>query len=548
MKKIINKLFAGSLLAGMMLVSSCAGDYLDTAPTDSTGATDAVGTTANAMKALNGIAKIMTTQHSYFGGGFAGENNIMIQYESYPSENYNYNYYASGWSTIFNQEFHTRTNSIYDAYAWYYYYTIAGNANTILANIDNAEGTEAERNFVKASALTFRAYAFEKLVHYYCWRWQDSNNGASQGIVLRLDESTGGQGYATLAETYAQIYKDLDEAIMLFEQSGMDRNASQVWMPNINVAHAIYARAALTKQDYTKALTEAKLARQNYPLMSNAEYHAGFCNPTSEWIFGSFGSAQENNWYWSYGTQYACNGYYANAAGAANGAGSIGRELINRIPNNDARKALFLTEDKFPGYNFNDGSAMDLGYGILGMGDDEKKADALWEEAAAYCQKMAVSGLEAPYQAGYMYLGGQLKFYVFDTPGVSYLPFIRSSEMVLVEAEANYFLNDETAARAALVELNATSGRNPEYTCDKSGEALWNEIMDYRELELWGEGFAWSDYKRWNRDIVRHSFAEGGNAHISVAKTIPASGVNKWTWDVPLNETDYNDELNLGGK
>lgn len=548
MKKIINKLFAGSLLAGMMLVSSCAGDYLDTAPTDSTEATDAVGTTANAMKALNGIAKIMTTQHSYFEGGFAGENNIMIQYESYPSENYNYNYYASGWSPIFNQEFHTRTNSIYDAYAWYYYYTIAGNANTILANIDNAEGTEAERNFVKASALTFRAYAFEKLVHYYCWRWQDSNNGASQGIVLRLDESTGGQGYATLAETYAQIYKDLDEAIMLFEQSGMDRNASQVWMPNINVAHAIYARAALTKQDYTKALTEAKLARQNYPLMSNAEYHAGFCNPTSEWIFGSFGSAQENNWYWSYGTQYACNGYYANAAGAANGAGSIGRELINRIPNNDARKALFLTEDKFPGYNFNDGSAMDLGYGILGMGDDEKKADALWEEAAAYCQKMAVSGLEAPYQAGYMYLGGQLKFYVFDTPGVSYLPFIRSSEMVLVEAEANYFLNDETAARAALVELNATSGRNPEYTCDKSGEALWNEIMDYRELELWGEGFAWSDYKRWNRDIVRHSFAEGGNAHISVAKTIPASGVNKWTWDVPLNETDYNDELNLGGK
>lgn len=548
MKKIINKLFAGSLLAGMMLVSSCAGDYLDTAPTDSTGATDAVGTTANAMKALNGIAKIMTTQHSYFKGGFAGENNIMIQYESYPSENYNYNYYASGWSPIFNQEFHTRTNSIYDAYAWYYYYTIAGNANTILANIDNAEGTEAERNFVKASALTFRAYAFEKLVHYYCWRWQDSNNGASQGIVLRLDESTGGQGYATLAETYAQIYKDLDEAIMLFEQSGMDRNASQVWMPNINVAHAIYARAALTKQDYTKALTEAKLARQNYPLMSNAEYHAGFCNPTSEWIFGSFGSAQENNWYWSYGTQYACNGYYANAAGSANGAGSIGRELINRIPNNDARKALFLTEDKFPGYNFNDGSAMDLGYGILGMGDDEKKADALWEEAAAYCQKMAVSGLEAPYQAGYMYLGGQLKFYVFDTPGVSYLPFIRSSEMVLVEAEANYFLNDETAARAALVELNATSGRNPEYTCDKSGEALWNEIMDYRELELWGEGFAWSDYKRWNRDIVRHSFAEGGNAHISVAKTIPASGVNKWTWDVPLNETDYNDELNLGGK
>ena len=379
MKKILNKLFTGSLLACMVLVSSCAGDYLDTAPTDSTGASDAVGTTANAMKALNGIAKIMTTQQYYFGQGFAGENNIMAHYENYPSENYLYNMYASGWSPIHNQEFHTRTNSIYDAYAWYYYYTIIGNANTILTNIDNAEGLQTEKDFVKASALTFRAYAFEKLVHYYCWRWQDSNNGASQGLVLRIDESTGGQGYATLAETYAQIYKDLDEAIALYNQSGMDRDAAQVWMPNVNVAHAVYARAAITKQDYTKALSEAKLARQNYPLMSNAEYQSGFCNPTSEWIFGCFGGSQENNWYWSYGTQFACNGYYASANNT--GAGAIGRELINRIPDNDARKALFLTEDKFPGYDFNDGSAMDLTYGILGLGKGEE-ADLLWEDAA----------------------------------------------------------------------------------------------------------------------------------------------------------------------
>lgn len=546
MKKIIYKLFTGCLLAGVMLVSSCAGDYLDTTPTDSTGASDAVGTTANAMKALNGIAKIMTTQQYYFGQGFAGENNIIAHYENYPSENYLYNYYASGWAPIHNQEFHTRTNSIYDAYAWYYYYTIIGNANTILANIDNAVGAEAEKAFIKASALTFRAYAFEKLVHYYCWRWQDSNNGASQGLVLRLDESTGSMPYSTLAETYTQIYKDLDEAISLYAQSEKDRDAAKVWIPNVNVAHAVYARAALTKQDYSKALSEAKLARQNYPLMTNAEYQSGFCNPTTEWIFGCYGGSQENNWYWSYGTQFACNGYYATDA--PTGAGAIGRELINRIPNNDARKALFLTEDKFPGYNYNDGSAIDLTYGIFGLGNNKPEANRILDDAAAYCSKMAVSGLAAPYQAGYMYLGGQLKFYVFDTPGVSYLPFIRSSEMVLIEAEANYFLNNEPAAQAALVELNATSGRNPTYSCTKTGDALWNEIMDYRELELWGEGFAWSDYKRWNRPVVRKSFAEGGNAHISIAKTIPADGANKWTWGVPLNETDYNDELNLAGK
>ena len=535
MKTYISKLFIYSLVAGVsFLTSSCSSDYLDTAPTASTGASDAVGTTENAFKALNGIAKLMTTQHYYFGQGFAGENNIMSLYEAYPSQNYNYNYYANGWLPIFNQTYHNRTNSIYDAFAWYYYYTMVGNANTIICNIDVAEGSDSDKKFIKASALTFRAYAFEKLLRYYCWRWQDSNNGASQGIILRLDESTDGMPYSTLAESYAQIYKDLDEAIALFNESGIDRPAGEVWTPNVNVAHAVYARAALTKQDYAKALSEAKLARQGYPLMSNAEYHAGFCNPTSEWIFGSYGGSQENIWYWSYGTQYACNGY--SASSQPTGAGSIGRELINRIPDNDARKALFLTEDKFPGYDWNDKKVLDPDYATF----EDKTLSA---EAAAYIDRIAVSGLETPYQSGWYYLGAQLKFYVFDLPGVSYLPFIRSSEMVLVEAEANYFLNNTADAQAALVELNATSGRNPQYTCTKTGTDLWNEIMDYREVELWGEGFAWSDYKRWNRPVVRKAVKDGGNAYPSVAITIPADGANKWTWDVPLNETDYNDAL-----
>lgn len=535
MKKYISKLFIYSLVAGVSFsILSCSSDYLDTAPTSSVGSSDAVGTADNAWKALNGVAELMTTQHSYYGQGFNGEGYVMIRMESYPSENYNYNYYANGWMPLFNQTFHNRTNSIYNSYAWYYYYSIIGNSNTIICNIDGAEGSDSEKKFIKASALTFRAYAFEKLLHYYCWRWKDSNNGASQGVILRLDESTDGMPYSTMAECYTQIYKDLDEAIALFNESGIDRPSGEVWLPNVNVAHAVYARAALYKEDYGKALSEAKLARQGYPLMSNAEYHAGFCTPTSEWIFGSFGGSQENIWYYSYGTQYACNGYYASTQPM--GAGAIGRELINRIPNNDARKALFLTEDKFPGYDWNDEDVLDPDYAIFW--DDD-----LIAETEAYIDQVAASGLETPYQAGYYYLGAQLKFYVFDLPGVSYLPFIRSSEMVLIEAEANYFLNNTADAQAALVELNATTGRNPQYTCTKTGDELWDEIMDYREVELWGEGFAWSDYKRWKRPIVRKTVAQGGNAYPTVAITIPVDGVNKWTWDVPLNETDYNDKL-----
>lgn len=535
MKNYINKIFGCAILASATLLASCGSDYLETKPTASVSSTEAVATTDMAYKALNGIARCQTTQHYAFSQGFAGENAIMRLYENLPSQNYNYNYYASGWAPIHNQTFHNRTSTIYDGYAWYYYYQLIGQANRIIAHIDAATGSDEDKKFIKASALSFRAYSYEKLIHYYCYRWQDSNNGASQGVVLRLDESTGDAPFATLAETVAQIYKDCQEAITLFGESGIDRPASEVWIPNVNVAHAVYARAALFSQDYQTAVDQAKLAKQGYPLMSNDSYAAGFCEPTSEWIMGSYGDDSENNWYWSYGTQGACNGYYATAEGNPTGAGTIGHELISRIPNNDARKQNFLTEDKFPNLDLTKESPYYYTYGILGMMDDD-----IYEQADSIVKAHQAKGLTTPYQAGFYYLDANLKFYVKAQPGVGYVPFIRSSEMVLIEAEANYFLGKTAEAQAALVELNATSGRNPEYTCTKTGEELLSEIQDYRCLELWGEGFEWSDFKRWNKAVVRKSFAEGGNAHPTVAITIKPEDGNKWTWGVPLNETDYN--------
>lgn len=535
MKNYINKIFGCAILASATLLASCGSDYLETKPTASVSSTEAVATTDMAYKALNGIARCQTTQHYAFSQGFAGENAIMRLYENLPSQNYNYNYYASGWAPIHNQTFHNRTSTIYDGYAWYYYYQLIGQANRIIAHIDAATGSDEDKKFIKASALSFRAYSYEKLIHYYCYRWQDSNNGASQGVVLRLDESTGDAPFATLAETVAQIYKDCQEAITLFGESGIDRPASEVWIPNVNVAHAVYARAALFSQDYQTAVDQAKLAKQGYPLMSNDSYAAGFCEPTSEWIMGSYGDDSENNFYWSYGTQDACNGYYATADGNPTGAGTIGHELISRIPNNDARKQNFLTEDKFPNLDLSKESKYYYTFGILGMMDDN-----IYEQADSIVKAHQAKGLTTPYQAGFYYLDANLKFYVKAQPGVGYVPFIRSSEMVLIEAEANYFLGKTAEAQAALVELNATSGRNPEYTCTKTGEELLSEIQDYRCLELWGEGFEWSDFKRWNKAVVRKSFAEGGNAHQSVAITINPEDGNKWTWGVPLNETDYN--------
>ena len=541
--KTKNILIAGLVASTALAMTSCGSDYLETSPSESVSTGQAVGSTTNAYKALNGIAKTMSTQQYAWSQGCAGEDRIISIYENYPSQDYIYNYYAAGWGPIMNIQYNTRNNTSYAAYPWYYYYTIIGQANSIICNIDNATGPESEKNFDKASALTYRAYGYEKLLHYYCPRWKESGNGSAEGLPLRVDESTGDLAPSTMAEVYQQIYKDCEDAIALFQSSDFNRSSSEIWIANENVAPAVYARAALTREDYSTALAQAKLARQGYPLMSNAEYQSGFCKPTSEWIFGSYGDATENLWYWSYGTQYSCNGYYANNTPC--GGGAMYKGLYDQIPNNDARKALFITEDKFPEFDIYDKANVNQTYAYV-SGDD------MWDAVYSYINRLwassGASSMAMPYQAGYFYLGGQMKFYVFDTPGVGYLPFIRSSEMVLIEAEANYFLGNASAAQASLVELNATSGRNPEYTCTLTGDALWNEIMNYRCFELWGEGFGYSDYKRWGRAISRKTLANGGNAHAAIAIDIPASASNSWIWAVPQYETDYNKGYSTGNE
>ena len=106
--------------------------------------------------------------------------------------------------------------------------------------------------------------------------------------------------------------------------------------------------------------------------------------------------------------------------------------------------------------------------------------------------------------------------------------------------------NNTAAAQAALVALNKTSGRDPEYTCTKTGTELLNEIKLYRRVELWGEGFDWFDMKRWKDTLVRHNPNEGGNFLATLAVTIKPEEKNEWRFVIPTRETDYNKAVKDG--
>lgn len=220
MKKLIYSVVALCLGASL---ASCSSDYLDLYPDNSTGSNVIFATTENAQLAVNGMTRLMSQQYQGFNQWFNGEGTIKTLYGNFTGNDYHRLYNNSGMAAIANGSNSQNSSSIYDYYPWFYYYQLISNANSIIMHIDEAQGTEQDRAFVKAEALTFRAYSYSQLLQIYGKRWMDSNNGATRGVVLRLDESKGNMPLSTLADCYTQIYKDLDEAVRLFTLSGKKR-------------------------------------------------------------------------------------------------------------------------------------------------------------------------------------------------------------------------------------------------------------------------------------------------------------------------------------
>ena len=510
------KKYIFSLTIMALGLTSCSSDYLETAPESSTSTSTIVESAANAKLSINGISRLMTRQYLH-SQGYNGEGTIKTYFGNYPGNDFQKVNYP-GWAPIMNQTYYKQTASSYCYYPWYYYYTISSNANGVICNIDAASGSEEDKAFVKAQALVYRAYAFFMLSQLYAHRWSDEQ-GNTPGIVLRIDQSTGNHPRATLAQTYAQIYADLDEAISLFLLSGQDRAADEFYLPSLDVAYALYARAALTRQDWTNAAKYAALAKENHPIMSNEEYFGGMNTPNKEWIWGVYEAEDQTIYYYSF---YAYQGSNASSSQMRTYPTAISKELIDQIPESDVRRGLYLipTEKELAECN-----AAGRSTKTLQTRAKKEFADYLYSTSLIYA---------------YMQYKHRCTFY----PGGGSFNIFRGAEMYYTEAEALCMLGQEAQAQELLYQ--AVSPRDPQYQkSTKTGGDLLTEIKLYRRFDLWGEGFDWFDYKRWGDTISRKALGSGGSFHSALAVTIGPNEANKWTWELPLRETDYNKGLDL---
>lgn len=505
------KLYILATACTLMLTTSCGSDYLNVSSGSQIEQDDVYATTTGLSNAVNGIARLMTMQ--YKDVKWNGEGSIKTWYGNFLGNDYYRNNY-SALAPIVNGTYMQDPTSQYDEYPWFYYYKLISNANPIILHADAAQGELTDKQFIKAQALTYRAYSYMMLVQFYAKRWKDSNNGATPGVALRLDASSGELPLSTLAQCYEQIYKDLDTAINFYQQSGKDRPQDCNFLPNLHAAYAVYARAAINREDWANAAKYAQLAREGYPLMTNDEYkNGGFNTANQEWIWSVYSNELESIYYYQF---FASEGSSTNYSSYLSRPAGISKELYNQIPASDIRRDMFLNPktDAYTASNNYGGTAL--------------RTRAFKEYGSKLNSK------------SYIFAYMQLKQQAKALPGVGEINLFRSAEMYLIEAEAYCHLNRDAEAQKLLIELNRNSGRDSEYTCTKTGSELLHEVYLYNRIELWGEGHDWFNYKRWGLPLVRHAAKDGGTFPSNFAITVMPEDKDGWTWIIPSMETDFN--------
>lgn len=546
--------------------ASCSSDYLDLQPISNESA-EGIADNVSKMRAaiFGGFEKMNRQYSSYDYNYFIGEATLNTWYGDIPGQDFpSYlaaRYYGNTWT---NWNMFTSHRTYGAVMAWTYLYGLIGDVNYLLAadNAANADEIKGEYAFRLAQAYTLRAHGYIRLQQLYGPRWQDSMDGARHSVVLRTempDPANAAKDVSSTAAVMQQIYDDLDRAIELYELSGYDRD--NMWETNESVAYGLYARAALLKEDWATAEKYAHLASESYNIMSAADYESGFAAPTSEWMWCST-SSYTSTYYWSFGVYWACNGAYTCMWGNY-GAGAVDYMLYKQMQNtNDVRCELFYTPDKegralrAKFWNPDDCDAISLNINDSGSSFN----NAL----QAYCDKMYdkigkannwippysndYQGYGTEISGTYIPFGAQFKFWGTDTYSTSSVCFMRASEMLLIEAEAACHNGNYSVAQDCLEKIN--KNRIAGYVkSTKTGDDLLAEVKLNRRWELWGEGFSWFDFKRWNEPIKRTLWESGnvnsGNWPTSCKEELGVSEYQGWVYPIPYTEIDYNDALTI---
>lgn len=482
-----------TLIAFFLLFAGCSDEFFDTSPSGDLTDAEAFASTKNIDALVNGTLRyLMETSTSQDNPGYSA---VILTRESMADDAIPRDgVYGFRDSYPYKDPFDNTTRRA--LFFWSFQYKVIDNANNIIAKVDAAQGTDAEKKYLKGQAYALRGFTYLNLVRQYQFTYLKDKNAKAVPIYTEPSTpETPGKARATVEQVYNQVIGDLTQAESLL--AGFNRSVKN--RPNVNVARGLLARTYLTQGRWDLAAQKAAEARSGFPVMEAAQYLQGFNDVSNvEWIWGHPQRADQNLGgasFFAYIDVTPVSGYR-----------SIMPDPYFRalFDNADIRKSLFEV----------------------------------------------VTTASDP-----MYRWIKYKKFVDKTDRSGNIPLMRASEMALIEAESKARLHDLGGAVSALnlvrVKRNLPAAVATAFTED----ALIEEILNERRRELWGEGFRLDDLLRLQRPVVRKETTEtvriGGadvllkGHYVRVFPDNSALVANSpyYLFNIPVNEINTNPNL-----
>lgn len=394
------------------------------------------------------------------------------------------------WFGAYNNYDNILLTSNDNDFIWEFFYKVINNANGIINTIPDDANEDVL--IFKYKSYTYRAIAYFYLVRIYQHTRAD---GSTESIPIDFGDFVGNPK-STVDEVKKQILDDLTLAY-----NGLENytRASKEEV-DANIVAAYLARYYLTYENWLEAEKYADIAMKVGSISSDVTH--GFDELSlSEAIWGSVVTAATSEIYSSFfsHTSQINDGY-----SGWNHFKTVNSNLYDMIPVTDKRQAWFADQEYPPG-------------------------------------TILVPGTWGHYNITPKYTS--LKFIAQPGPGefIGDYIYLRNTEFYLTKAEALARQGKDADAQQVLYDLNSV--RDDSYVLStKTGQALIDEILMYRRVELWGDGVGSFDMARngvgLNRQDGRLNLVMPGADLI-----IPVLD-EQMIYEIPQREVDANPNIN----
>ena len=534
--KMNNRYFVALLGSAMLLTTSCSD--LDTNPSGSTMSdgqlNEVLAQDPSKLKSeVSGMYANMieygaitqwygTGQPRHYDFGYASTMMMMdASGQDEPSQVSGYNWYNKPLRFV------DRTaNSETTYFIWNQCYKNIKVANDVLKSVDLENLSDVAKSYV-GQAYAMRAFEYFTLIQIYQFSYKGHEDAAGVPIVTEktAEAEANNNPRAAVKDVYKQIMDDLNTAIDYLTDSRSAK--SEI---NRQVAYGLRARVNLVMQNWSDAAADAKKAAEGYtPLSKDAAAAPGFNDVSaSNWIWGNI--VDESNDIVQSGIlnfpsmmcSFTGNGYSPTYA-----CRMINSKLWKEIPSTDVRKGWWIDE------NLNS-PIVNPKY-VVHQEDEDEDGNVV-KYLAVYNQTGdEVADITEPYTNVKF---GAYKNQYGNELNACDIPLMRVEEMILIQAEATAMGGNVEEGKRILENFVRTY-RDPSYTCNATtAEGVQDAVWFQRRIELWGEGFSFTDLLRLKKPLDR----TGANYEVSVRFNLPAESPI-FLYLSPEDEENHNEAL-----